>query len=108
MIEETVNKLMRVEPWKSDPLVQRLGLRRGAAAFSNPKASVGYITGLLRRLNLRRRRAPAAVIQGMPPLIARGDGAVDPDSEEPDADTDAEALSDAADSDTDGSDQIEN
>ncbi len=45
-----------------------------------------------------------AVIQGME-VIARGDGAVDPDSEEPDADADAE---DAADSDTDGSDEIEN
>jgi hypothetical protein len=57
---------MKEEPWKSDPLVQRLGLRRGAAAFSNPKASVGYITGLLRRLNLRRRRVTSAAKQRPP------------------------------------------
>jgi len=53
VVADTVNRL-RLEPqWAADPVVSRLGRKKPC---ENPKASDGYITGLLKRLNLRRRR----------------------------------------------------
>jgi len=57
VVADTVNRL-RLEPqWAADPLVRRLGRNKTTpSTFQHPKASDGYITGLLKRLNLRRRR----------------------------------------------------
>jgi hypothetical protein len=56
VVADTVNRLRLEEPWASDPIVKRLGAARGARIFTLPSASVGYITRLLKRLSLRRRR----------------------------------------------------
>jgi hypothetical protein len=57
VVSAVVNRLRLENPWATDPLVRRLGrTKTTAATFENPKASDGYITGLLKRLNLRRRR----------------------------------------------------
>ncbi len=62
VVLDTVERLRKEEPWVSDPIVSKLGRgKKAARTFTTPTVSVGYITNLLRRRRLRRRRVTATV-----------------------------------------------
>ena len=62
VVHDAVERLRVQEPWASDPIVSKLGKgTKARTTFTAPTVSTGYITRLLSRLRLRRRRVTATV-----------------------------------------------
>jgi hypothetical protein len=70
VVRDVVDALRKQSPWKEDKIVQALGVMKGSKTPSLDRASEGYITGLLKRLNLHCRRVTSAAKPNTPSVPA--------------------------------------